>query len=338
MNKFKQLSFAIMVSALAVLFLFSSAFALDCAGPKVDNFILFQDYSGSMAMTHADLGMKKIEASKKAMMDMDKTIPNLGYTGALYTFAPFGAVSAPAAHTPGSLAGAIGSLETDYDIFGRRTPMGYGLIDLDPVLAGLKGSTAIIMFTDGAHNQGVDPVAEAKALYAKYGDKVCIHVVSYADTAHGQRIIDEIRALNSCSVAADAAGLMDQAVLEKFVFDVFCGAASAEAVIFRINFDFDKSNIKEEFIPALEQAVIWLQDRPTMSVNVAGHTDSKGSDQYNQGLSERRANSVTDWLVKNGVDRGRLNPVGYGESQPTATNDTEEGRYLNRRVEIVPQQ
>jgi OOP family OmpA-OmpF porin len=68
---------------------------------------------------------------------------------------------------------------------------------------------------------------------------------------------------------------------------------------------------------------------------VAGHTDSVGTDQYNQGLSERRANSVRDYLVEQGVRASRLTAVGYGENRPVATNDTADGRQENRRVELV---
>jgi outer membrane protein OmpA-like peptidoglycan-associated protein len=67
---------------------------------------------------------------------------------------------------------------------------------------------------------------------------------------------------------------------------------------------------------------------------VQGHTDSKGSDEYNKGLSNRRAASVVNWLLKKGIDRKRLKSVGYGESQPLFDNETEEGRANNRRVEF----
>jgi OOP family OmpA-OmpF porin len=67
---------------------------------------------------------------------------------------------------------------------------------------------------------------------------------------------------------------------------------------------------------------------------VGGHTDSVGTDAYNQGLSERRAMAVKDYLVGKGVDGSRLSSMGYGESSPVASNDTADGRALNRRVEL----
>ncbi|HAJ42986.1 MAG TPA: hypothetical protein DCM00_10065, partial [Alcanivorax sp.] len=69
-------------------------------------------------------------------------------------------------------------------------------------------------------------------------------------------------------------------------------------------------------------------------VEIAGHTDSKGSDEYNQALSERRAESVRDFLIDLGVDPGRLQARGYGDTRPVDSNATDEGRERNRRIEM----
>jgi len=69
-------------------------------------------------------------------------------------------------------------------------------------------------------------------------------------------------------------------------------------------------------------------------VRIAGHTDSRGSDEYNQRLSEARAKSVYEYLISQGISADRLSYIGYGESRPIDTNDTEEGRQNNRRVEL----
>jgi len=103
-----------------------------------------------------------------------------------------------------------------------------------------------------------------------------------------------------------------------------------------IYFDFDKSTIKPESRPALEDAAKMLNENPTIKVEIQGHTDSKGSDSYNLALSDRRAAAVVAYLVTNlGVDPSRLTSRGYGESMPIATNDTDAGRALNRRVEFA---
>jgi OOP family OmpA-OmpF porin len=102
-----------------------------------------------------------------------------------------------------------------------------------------------------------------------------------------------------------------------------------------VYFDFDKSTIKPEGMAVLDQAAALLQKHERVVVEVAGHTDSVGSDAYNQGLSERRANAVRDYLTSKGVTATRLTARGYGEAQPVASNDTDEGRAENRRVELI---
>jgi OOP family OmpA-OmpF porin len=101
-------------------------------------------------------------------------------------------------------------------------------------------------------------------------------------------------------------------------------------------FDFDKYNIKEEFHPRLNKVVEVLEKNPTLKIEIEGHTDSIGSAKYNQALSERRAQAVKDYLVNKGITADRLMPVGYGLTRPIASNDTEDGRAKNRRVQLTP--
>lgn len=102
-----------------------------------------------------------------------------------------------------------------------------------------------------------------------------------------------------------------------------------------VYFDFDKASLRPEGIAVLNDAAALLKTNERVVVEVAGHTDSVGSEAYNQGLSERRANTVRDYLVSQGITATRLTARGYGEVQPVATNDTPEGRQLNRRVELI---
>jgi len=77
-----------------------------------------------------------------------------------------------------------------------------------------------------------------------------------------------------------------------------------------------------------------LKDYAEMTLMIKGHTDSVGSDEYNLGLSDRRANSVRQYLVNQGIDPSRLSSKGYGEAEPIAPNNTDEGRAKNRRIEF----
>lgn len=104
-----------------------------------------------------------------------------------------------------------------------------------------------------------------------------------------------------------------------------------------INFDFDKAEIKPEFKSELDKAATFIrQNSQVPYILLAGHTDNIGEDDYNQNLSERRATAVRQALISDyGVDPGKLVARGYGEAQPVAENATEEGRYQNRRVEVI---
>jgi OOP family OmpA-OmpF porin len=102
-----------------------------------------------------------------------------------------------------------------------------------------------------------------------------------------------------------------------------------------VNFDFDKDTLRPDAIAILDEAIAILQKYPQLRVEVAGHTDSIGTEQYNQGLSERRARAVYNYLTNAGISADRLvGPNGYGESRPIDTNDTREGRARNRRTEL----
>jgi OOP family OmpA-OmpF porin len=101
-----------------------------------------------------------------------------------------------------------------------------------------------------------------------------------------------------------------------------------------INFAFDSAQIGAEAEPVLDVAAQELRDNPDVRVEVAGHTDSVGDEAYNEGLSQRRAAAVADYLAGKGIDRSRLDTAGYGESSPVADNSTADGRAQNRRVEL----
>ena len=103
-----------------------------------------------------------------------------------------------------------------------------------------------------------------------------------------------------------------------------------------VNFDFDKSFIRQDDVTNLEQDAATLKEWGDVKVEVAGHTDSIGTDNYNMGLSLRRANAVRDYLISKGIAAENLKAKGYGESQPVADNRTAAGRFKNRRVELVP--
>lgn len=104
-----------------------------------------------------------------------------------------------------------------------------------------------------------------------------------------------------------------------------------------ILFDFDKATLRREVEFNLVKIATILNQFAEMGIVIEGHTDSIGPEEYNLGLSQRRAQAVFDFLISQGVDESRLSWEGYGETQPVADNDTDEGRQMNRRVDLVIQ-
>ncbi|MGB3624323.1 MAG: OmpA family protein [Henriciella sp.] len=102
-----------------------------------------------------------------------------------------------------------------------------------------------------------------------------------------------------------------------------------------VTFSVDSAQLKPEFYGPLNDVAATLVDYPSTSVDVVGHASSDGPDDYNMQLSERRANSVSNYLVNQGVQPVRIRSYGMGENQPVASNDTAAGRAANRRVEIL---
>ena len=101
-------------------------------------------------------------------------------------------------------------------------------------------------------------------------------------------------------------------------------------------FDFDKSDVKPKYHDEIKRVADYMNAYPWEKATLEGHTDSKGTDAYNEKLSQRRVEAIKNYLVeKFGISADRLKAVGYGESKPIATNDTDEGRQLNRRVQAV---
>ena len=103
-----------------------------------------------------------------------------------------------------------------------------------------------------------------------------------------------------------------------------------------LHFDFNKSVIKNVDKPLLKKAIASIKEYPKSSVKLEGHTDSIGTEKYNQALSERRAAAVENYIVEEGgIYKSKISSIGYGETKPVASNKTKEGRAKNRRVEVL---
>jgi OmpA-OmpF porin, OOP family len=145
------------------------------------------------------------------------------------------------------------------------------------------------------------------------------------------------------NVEARAGGLPDLTV-DKAIKDCSCPPCCSEAtptpekatVRLNIRFDTGKAVVKEQYRKDIQSIANLLKYYPDAKAKIEGHTDNVGNDDYNQKLSEERAKSVRQYLIdKFDIDGSRLTAVGYGKSKPLASNDTEKGRQINRRVQAV---
>ncbi|MBR0345173.1 MAG: DUF4892 domain-containing protein [Rudaea sp.] len=183
--------------------------------------------------------------------------------------------------------------------------------------------------------QGVSDAEEARYIVAKLaradGDiQVAVYVADLAfhvpPRAGAYVMVSQAKPMDKGMVSVDANAL-DQSLL-----------STGKAIIYGIYFDFDKADIKPDSKPQLDQIAKLLGDHPDIKLTFTGHTDNQGNADYNLALSRRRADAIVAALVRDyGIAAGRLNAQGMGASAPIASNDTDEGRAKNRRVELVKQ-
>lgn len=301
---------------------------------KVDSFDLVADQSGSMMMKMEGTKMTKAAGAKQVLTSIVEALPDLGYKGSAHTVAPASGVTAYGDFDRAAMKSGIAGLKTEGEIFGKMTPMGDGLHVLAADYANMARPTAVVLASDGANNEGLDPVAEVVSIYqAQPG--LCFHVVSFADTKEGQAVLDQIAGLKDCSVSVKGSDLLaDQKALNQFVADVFYGEGVEDALVLHgVNFAFNSYALDAKAQGVLDEAAAALKDKK-VNITLEGWTDSIGTDAYNKKLSQNRANAVKAYLVEQGVPASTINAVGMGKSFKF-DNATEEGRYLNRRVEFI---
>jgi OOP family OmpA-OmpF porin len=302
---------------------------------KIESFDFVVDYSGSMMMKNAKLKQDKIIVAKNVLMRINNAIPALGYNGGLHTITPNSAILNQGPWDRGAMNSALGKLKTGFDVFGRMTGMGTSLQKYEPFISSMKRDAAIILVTDGDNNRGSDLVDVVRQIYSAQRNLV-VHVISLADTKHGEAVIKGIGALNPSSIVVRAEELAtSDAAVERFVLAVFCrGDADADVLVLRgVNFAFNSYELDNKAKSILDEAAALIKGSPNRAVVLTGWTDSVGSDAYNKTLSQNRAASVKGYLSKQGIPAGRMKAVGMGKSFKY-DNKNEEGRHMNRRTEV----
>ena len=329
----KSVRLFLLASALVLSYAVAAVAAVPATcNKKIESFDFVVDYSGSMMMNNKQLKQAKVDVAKTALQRVNSAIPALDYKGGLHTIAPNGVIIPQGPWDRAAMAAGIGKLRSNYDVFGRMTNMGDGLQQYEPFLSSMARDAAVILVTDGDNNRGVNLVETARQVYATQRNLV-IHIISLADTAHGEETVKAIAAMNPGTQVVRAEELAtSDASVERFVTTVFC--RDEDVIVLRgVNFAFDSYALDSKAQGILNEAAELIKANPNKKVLLNGWTDSIGSDAYNKTLSKNRANSVKNYLAKHGVPASRMSAMGRGKSFKY-DNKTEEGRYMNRRTEI----
>ena len=242
------------------------------------------------------------------------------------------------------------------------------------LLQGNLGQTALIIVSDAKEIYEGGAIENLKKLKEAMGDKLCVYPIQVGPDKGGKKFMDDLTKLGACGFAVNADDISSPTAMADYVKKVFLAPAPpkvaaaapvAAAVVdsdgdgvpdsrdkcpntpkgVKVNadgcwelkgvyFDSDKAVIKDTKV--LDEATAILKANPKLTGEVRGYTDSTASAEYNQKLSEARANAVRDYFIKQGIAPERIRAKGFGETNPVASNDTVEGRAQNRRVELHP--
>jgi OOP family OmpA-OmpF porin len=310
-----------------------------------DNFIVLMDTSQSMNHRwQKDSTKSKLEVAKEILVNGERALPDLGYNAALYEFSPTEALYPMGPLDKEKYAEAINAIKADAE---GATFLPRALRDLEPVLQGASGKTVVFIFSDGSFSEigpGLkDPGDMTAELAAKYN--VCFYVIGDGTQTRDQKRLEDMAKANECSRLIPFAQFVDNPQYNSGALFVVKTSSEVQTITEmktagatgdNILFDFNSAALGPQYHAELDKVGEYLQSNPNSYAVLAGFTDSVGSEEYNLGLSRRRAESAAAYLMKSAnVDENRIVLQWFGKLNPVAGNDTAEGRSLNRRVEVA---
>jgi OOP family OmpA-OmpF porin len=341
---------------------------------KIESFVIILDASASMEEAYTgtvNKGHSKFTVAKDILTRMNNTLPEIDINSAFVTFGhgflkhldKTFIVYELRRHSRDLLENALNGATIPHGC----SPAGNAIKDAKNLLLTSGGQNAIILVSDGEQLIG-SPLAKIQDLKELYGERVCLYTIFVGNTAEGEQELRDLAREVKCGFSVTADEIASSDNMADFVKNVFLTTIPKEVsdidsdgdgvydkddecpdtpqgamvdsrgcwVVKGITFEYKKWDIKEEFDSNLSNIVDVLQKNPHMNIRIEGHTDNIGSMEYNIDLSQKRAQAVKDYLVEKGIDESRVSIIGFGYKKPIAPNDTEEGRSLNRRAEIVP--
>jgi OOP family OmpA-OmpF porin len=309
-----------------------------------DNFLVMFDSSNSMKRQYKKGSPEsRYEVAKTILKEKLAQLPNLGYNAGLYLFTPYKEVYPMGPLDKGQFAAAIDSLPAEPK---GPTFLPQALRSIEPKLQGLSGKTVVYIFSDGTYSEMGDfkqPEEYTQAFAEKYN--VCFYIIgSPQDNLAQKRLVDMSKA-NACSRVipferfVENPEYMSGALFVVKATERIVTTSETKIVGLKVDsvkYAFDSANIDQMNTDEVDALGSFLQKNPSAYVLLEGYTDSVGPEEYNLGLSLRRAEGVASYLTKNyNVASDRIVVNYYGEANPAAGNDTAEGRAMNRRVEVA---
>ena len=260
-----------------------------------DNIVVLFDASGSMAQTYKDTGMPKVEIAKKLLKDRG-ALPELGYNAGLYTFTPWKTYYEMQPYDEAKVAAAIDQLPTT-DLATRATPLGQGIQNLGPILDGVSGKTTVFIFSDGTYTfrPRINPVNAARTLDQNHD--VTYYLISSAQTDKQNKLLNDIAAINQSSRVVSFDTFLENPDYYTGALYVVKTNEITEEIIKQkvvgfslrdIQFDFDKADVRPEYMDELEALAKFLEEHPNATGLIQGFTDNTGPEEYNLQLSQSK--------------------------------------------------
>lgn len=317
-----------------------------------DNVVILLDTSSSMNEKYYDTGMNKLQATKEMVKRRAELFPDVfpDLNVGLYSVAPgdkssskHGKLQILSPMQPFNKVGFLDALSKVPDKGAGPTLLQTVMGNLKEPLSKMTGKTVVFLFTDGKYKPNPyfeNPTVTAKRLAENYD--VSFHLIAVTDVETQVKIMERVASINEASRVYSFDALRAHP-------EVFTGAVlvlqeeymvlvdeDSEVVGYKLDptlFDYDKSVIKGESFAELNAAADILNKNPDSYIILAGFTDNRGSAEYNLGLSRRRVEAVRNYLEKeHRIDDSRIIMFWYGDAAPTGSNETAEGRSMNRRV------
>ncbi len=312
----------------------ASAFAAQKCGPAFDSVSFFADASGSM-MQKAENGNVKAEVAKILVKKLAAaTAADKPITAALYALAPY-AELVPESSSENFAQSVNAAFNTRMEVFGRPSWMGERA--LKRLSTKVDGAGVAVLMTDGGFTGKINDPVKALEAFKAVNPNAPVFVLSLAQTEDEKSQVAELADIAGTPLINAYEMHEDEEAFKKFVDDYLlkdCEPVKSMELQ-GVTFAFDSAVVSSEGQSILEKGLAAVKkEANNQPFKIFGWTDAMGSVQYNQSLSQRRAESVKRWFVEAGIDESRMTTEGRSVSSKYP-NDTREGRAKNRRVDLI---